>query len=115
MREEEQTLAWCLCETAHQFGAARGQWAAAVPWPLCSWQEAPLWPLGRPQGQWVAEAPRKISRSSVAGSMAGGSTFVSWITGQAPVNSGGDLCLALVCVEVPAEDSGGSLGPPLSY
>ncbi len=54
-------------------------------------------------------------RSSVAGTMAGGSTIVSWITGKAPTNSGGDLHLALVCVEVPAKDSGGSLGPPLSY
>ena len=55
------------------------------------------------------------SRSSVAGRMAGGSTFVSWITGRAPVNSDRDLRLALVRVEVPAKDSGGSLGPPLSY
>ena len=47
--------------------------------------------------------------------MAGGSTFgVSWITGSAPDNSGGDLqlaqCLTLVPLEVPAEESGGSLG-----
>jgi hypothetical protein len=42
--------------------------------------------------------------------MAGGSTFVSWIRGSAPDNSGGDLCLVqcltLVPLEVPVEESG---------
>jgi hypothetical protein len=53
-------------------------------------------------------------KPSVAGT-AGGSTFVSWITGQAPFLSGGDLCLALVRIAVPTKDFGGSLEPPLSY
>ncbi len=47
-------------------------------------------------------------------SMAGGSTFVSWITGSAPNNSGGDLQLmgplTLVPLDVPAKESGGLLG-----
>ena len=47
-------------------------------------------------------------------SMAGGSTFVSWITGSVPDNSGGDLqwaqCLTLVHLEVPAKESGGLVG-----
>ncbi len=48
------------------------------------------------------------------------STFVCWIAGRASNNSGGVLRLSLVHldlvrVEVPAEESGGSLGPPLSY
>jgi hypothetical protein len=49
------------------------------------------------------------------------STFVCWIGRQASNNSGGVLRLSLVVrldlvrVEVPAEESGGSLGPPLSY
>ena len=46
-------------------------------------------------------------------SLAGGSTFVSWIT-KPGSNSGGDLRLTrrltLVRVEVPVEESGGSLG-----
>ena len=52
--------------------------------------------------------------SSVTGT-AGGSTFACWITGRVPFLSGGDLRLALVHVEVPTKDSGGSLGPFLSY
>ena len=52
--------------------------------------------------------------SSVAGTT-GGSAFVCLITGQAPFLSDRDLRLALVRVEVPTKDSGGSLGPPLSY
>ena len=55
------------------------------------------------------------SQSSMAGSMAGGSTFVSWITGRVPNNSGGDLLLTLVRLEVLVKESDGSLGPPLSY
>jgi len=59
--------------------------------------------------------------------LAGGSAVASWLSGgtlggsgaatssRVPNNSGGDLRLALVRVEVPAEDSGGSLGPTLSY
>ena len=48
------------------------------------------------------------------------STFVCWIAGRVSNNSGGVLRLSLVCldlvrVKVPAEESGGSLGPPLSY
>jgi hypothetical protein len=48
------------------------------------------------------------------------STFVCWIAGQAFNNSGGVLRLSfvrsdLVGVAVPAKESGGSLGPPLSY
>ena len=50
MREEEPMSAWCLGE----------QRAAAAPWPLPGWQEASPWPLGRLQGQWVAEAPRPL-------------------------------------------------------
>ena len=54
------------------------------------------------------------SLPSVAGTT-DGSTFVYWITGRAPFLSGGDLRLALVRVEVATKDSGGSLGPPLSF
>ena len=47
-------------------------------------------------------------------STTGGSTFVSWITGPCSNNSDGDLRLMqrlrVVPAEVPAEDSGGSLG-----
>ncbi len=49
------------------------------------------------------------------------STVVCWIGRQVSNNSGGALRLSLVVrldlvrVEVPAEESGGSLGPPLSY
>ena len=48
------------------------------------------------------------------------STFVCWIAGQPSNNSGGGLRLSLVRldlvrVEVPVEESGGSLGTPLSY
>jgi hypothetical protein len=47
-------------------------------------------------------------------------TFVCWIAGQVSNNSGGVLRVSLVRldlvrVEVPAKESGGSLGPPLSY
>jgi len=60
MLEEEPTLAWCLCETAHQREVAWGQWAAAAPWPLGGWQEVPPWPLGHLGGHWVAAAPRPL-------------------------------------------------------
>jgi hypothetical protein len=46
------------------------------------------------------------------GTLGGGGATTS---SRAPNNSGGDLCLALVRVEVPAKDSGGSLGPTQSY
>ena len=71
----------------------------------------------------VVTAGSGSATTSLLPSVAGttdGSTFVCWITGNASNNSGRVLQLALVRValvrvEVPTKDSGGSLGPPLSY
>ncbi len=92
---------WTMCGSC----AMASSWLARVS-AVASWPSAGIMGGG---------SAMTSSLSSVAGSTAGGSTFVSWITGQAPINSSGDLCLALVRVEVPVKDSGGSLGPPLSY
>ncbi len=89
-----------------------GGGCAVASWQLAGGFSVVSWPSAVTMGGGSAATS---SRSSMAGTMAGGSTFVSYITGRAPTNSDGDLRLALVPVEVPAKDSGGSLGPPLSY
>ncbi len=91
-------------ETIHGSCAVASSMLAGIP-AVDSWPTA---------GTMGGGSAMTSSLSSVAGT-AGGFTFVCWITGQAPFLSGGDLRLALVRVEVPTKDSGGYLGPPLSY